>query len=52
VSVHSDGPGQGALFTVVLPLESEAAPRSVSGRDATDIGAARRVLIIGDNSEK
>lgn len=51
VSAHSEGPGQGAELTVVLPLEtrprSEPAPAPSSGRRA----GASRILVIEDNPD-
>lgn len=64
VAVHSDGPGQGALFTVRLPLravragEAEPASSDVAGRvrasrpsaSAHDL-AGLRVLVVDDEAD-
>jgi CheY-like chemotaxis protein len=51
VSAHSDGPGQGARFTVGLPLDDKGA---VAGRDQNANGVPagkRKVLVIEDNAD-
>jgi PAS domain S-box-containing protein len=51
VSAHSDGPGQGARFTVRLPLDDKGA---VARRDENPNGvsaAKRKVLVIEDNAD-
>lgn len=48
-AVHSDGPGRGAEFVIVLPLSKAKLPvRSSSGHDRRTI-SRRRVLIVEDN---
>jgi PAS domain S-box-containing protein len=51
VSAHSDGPGQGARFTVRLPLDDKA-DDARSGQNANGVPAGKRkVLIIEDNAD-
>ena len=49
ISARSPGPGQGAEFVVLLPLEDQAQPqpRAVPAQGAA--GAGRHVLIVEDN---
>ncbi len=53
ISAHSDGVGQGALFTLRLPLlrgEQEAAPRQlIAPAQAPESAATKRVLVVDDN---
>jgi signal transduction histidine kinase len=49
-SAASDGPGQGASFSVRLPAIDPPAPSPARGIDATPL-AARDVLIVEDNAD-
>jgi two-component system CheB/CheR fusion protein len=51
VSAESGGPGQGAAFTISLPLHVTAARIAPSQRGLGGDGAPRRVLIIEDNDD-
>ena len=53
VSAHSDGPGRGSEFTVVLPLAllPESALTSSMERPSAQRGVGRRVLIADDNRD-
>jgi PAS domain S-box-containing protein len=54
VSVHSDGAGRGARFTVRLPLEQAPAPLTLpdAARPGPAArGSARRILVIEDNAD-
>ena len=48
VMVHSDGPGLGSEFTVVLPLASDAAGRDVGGRAGKRV---RTVVLVEDQDD-
>jgi two-component system CheB/CheR fusion protein len=48
VAAHSEGPGRGAEFTIMLPLESAPAP-VVAASSPTPARTPRRVLVIEDN---
>lgn len=51
VSAHSDGPGQGARFTVRLPLDDKGAVAGTD-RNANGVHAGKRkVLVIEDNAD-
>ena len=51
VAAHSGGPGQGATFTVSLPLaEAAAVPEPVAGPGAGTV-SGRRVLLVEDNED-
>jgi signal transduction histidine kinase len=47
VSAHSDGPGKGSCFRVVLPLATAQAPLPLA--PAAQPAAAQRVLLVDDN---
>ena len=54
VSVHSNGPGQGSVFTIRLPLpvQPDAAPNDAGDRAGEDPGLQlprRRILVVDDN---
>jgi signal transduction histidine kinase/ActR/RegA family two-component response regulator len=50
VSVHSDGPGCGAAFTVDLPTVARAeAPAAIAAPQAPSARAGVRVLVVDDN---
>jgi len=51
IDAHSDGPGTGARFEIVLPLAQDAAlPESDAGADdAAPAAAAATVLVVDDN---
>jgi CheY-like chemotaxis protein len=56
VSVHSDGPGQGSIFTVLLPCSERAAalptpPQSVPAVVPEAPGQPLRVLVVDDNRD-
>jgi signal transduction histidine kinase/ActR/RegA family two-component response regulator len=52
VSVHSDGPGRGSTFTVVLPLLDDVAAFAPPVRLQTVTSSARaRVLLVEDNPD-
>jgi CheY-like chemotaxis protein len=52
VSARSDGPGQGAEFTVSLPLARNAAvPTGASAATQPDFPPGRRVLVVDDNPD-
>jgi PAS domain S-box-containing protein len=57
VEAHSDGPGQGARFTVTLPLAqagrrvAPAAALPDSTRDGARAGGTRRVMVVDDNRD-
>jgi signal transduction histidine kinase len=50
ISVKSDGPGQGAEFTVRLPLAT-AEPAVVADRAPDDMLPPRRILVVDDNRD-
>jgi signal transduction histidine kinase/ActR/RegA family two-component response regulator len=50
VSAHSAGPGQGATFTVRLPL-AQALPDAPAEREANVAASGRRVLLVEDNED-
>ena len=49
VSVVSDGPGQGARFTITLPVDEQAPVAATSRPPRVGAGLRHRVLIIEDN---
>lgn len=49
VRAHSDGPGQGSRFDVVLPLG--AAPARARNAAPAPIQEARRILVVDDNED-
>jgi signal transduction histidine kinase len=54
VSVHSNGPGQGSVFTICLPLpdQPDAASNEAGDRAGDDLGLQlprRRILVVDDN---
>ena len=51
VSARSDGPGRGAEFSFLLPLELDAAVGEWAAPVPAVAGASRRVLIIEDNED-
>ncbi|WP_432382164.1 hybrid sensor histidine kinase/response regulator [Duganella sp. P38] len=54
VAAHSDGPGKGSRFDVLLPAHHEAAPAradATASSDAPAIETARRILIVDDNAD-
>lgn len=52
VGVHSDGPGLGCCFTVLLPALRQAAPvLAPTPGPAVPAGPARRVLLVEDNPD-
>jgi PAS domain S-box-containing protein len=51
VSAHSDGPGQGARFSIKLPLEEHVAAAQHSPQPHARARAGRKVLIIEDNRD-
>lgn len=50
VTAHSDGPGHGATFTVLLPL-ADAPRRDAAPAPAGTGVAARRILLVDDNTD-
>lgn len=54
VAAHSDGPGKGSCFDVLLPAHHEPAPAradATASSDAPAIETARRILIVDDNAD-
>jgi PAS domain S-box-containing protein len=51
VEAHSEGPGCGAEFVVLLPLQDEPAALTKSPPPSTPAGPSRRILIIEDNRD-
>jgi len=51
VAAASPGPGQGSTFTVSLPRSSAAAPRGAAPQEASEVRAARRILVVEDNAD-
>ena len=49
VQVHSDGPGTGSVFTIVLPRQERAAERPQRPREP--LPAGRRILLVDDNRD-
>lgn len=49
VSAHSEGPGQGSTFTVVLPRTASAPAKPSEAEPANARGRKRRVLVVDDN---
>jgi PAS domain S-box-containing protein len=51
VTAHSAGAGQGACFTVKIPLERRRRPRPAAAALPAAASPARRVLVIEDNAD-
>jgi signal transduction histidine kinase len=51
VGAASDGPGQGACFTVRLPLTAARSADARGGAGTAATGMARRVLLVEDNDD-
>ncbi len=53
ISLHSDGPGQGTEFIVVLPLDVAVGAPAISQHSAPlqAAAAARRILVVDDNED-
>jgi signal transduction histidine kinase len=54
VTVHSEGEGRGATFTVTLPAGSGATPSAAgppASREAAKPASLRRILIVDDNED-
>jgi PAS domain S-box-containing protein len=53
ISVHSDGPGQGAEFTIALPalIEAPQAVERTLEQAAPAATAPRRILVVDDNKD-
>ena len=49
VLASSDGPGQGAEFTIRLPVDSAKAPAVDATQDEKKLSRSRRILIVEDN---
>ncbi len=53
IEAHSDGPGRGSEFVVVLPLSSDEAANDPSAKDAVPALPVnpRRILVVDDNRD-